>query len=61
MSFMINIRTKKISLVSGNRLSESFFITHPPAEPNFYQNIHFSFQKTKKQAKKTRKQKNKRH
>ena len=30
MGFMINIRTKKISLVSGNRPGESFFY-HSPA------------------------------
>ena len=38
---------KKISLVSGNRPGEIFFIIHPPAQSNVYQNIYFYFQKKK--------------
>ena len=33
------------SLVSRNRFSEHFFITHQPAQPNLYQNILFNFKK----------------
>ena len=34
-------KSKKGSLVSGNRLGENFFITHPTAQSNVYQNIYF--------------------
>ena len=49
---------KKSGLVSGNRPGENFFIPHPPAWLNVYQNMYFQFKKAKKQTnKKTRRQK----
>ena len=47
----MSLRPKKSSLASGNRPGEKFFMTHPPAYSNLYQNIYFQFQKTNKQAK----------
>ena len=46
---------KKSSLVSGNRLGEKQFISHPPTWSNVYQNTYFQFQKSKiKNNKKTK-------
>ena len=49
---------KKSSLVSGNRPGENFFITHPLAYSNVYQNIYFLIKK--KNRKKTTRPKKKR-
>ena len=53
-------KAKKSSLVSGNRPGEKFFITHPRAQSNVYQNMYFSFPNKankKKPNKQTRRQK----
>ena len=55
--FCLRFKAKKKSSCFQKLAGWTFFITHQCAQLNVYQNIYFQFQKTNKQAKKTRIQK----